>query len=43
MQDVARAAVREYLDHHGADERVRRSIEDVLPAYRELFERLGRA
>jgi hypothetical protein len=43
MQDVARAAVREYIANHGADEQVRRSMAETLPRYQELFERLGRA
>lgn len=43
MQDVARAAVREYIENHRVDDKVRRSIEEVLPQYRELFDRLGRA
>lgn len=42
MNDVARAAVREYLANHGADEQVRRSMAEALPRYQELFERLGR-
>ena len=43
MQDVARAAVREYIENHRVDDKVRRSIDEVLPRYRELFDRLGRA
>lgn len=43
MQDVARAAVREYIANHGVDEQVRRSMAETLPQYQELFERLGRA
>jgi hypothetical protein len=42
MNDVARAAVREYIANHGADEQVRRSMAQTVPRYRELFERLGR-
>lgn len=43
MQDVARAAVREYIENHRVNHEVRRSIDEVLPRYRELFDRLGRA
>ena len=42
MQDVARAAVREYIESHGVDDKVSRSIAETLPPYRELFDRLGR-
>lgn len=41
MQELAQAAVREYVTAHSVDALVTSSIEGTLPAYRTLFERLG--
>ena len=43
MQDVAQSAVRDYVASRDVPRRVRRSIESTLPAYRDLFTRLGQA
>lgn len=41
MQDVARQAVREYIDNHSRAELLDRVLDDELPRYAEALERLG--
>jgi predicted transcriptional regulator len=41
MQDVARQAVREYVETHSRAELLDRVLEDELPRYAEALERLG--
>ena len=43
MQDVARAAVREYVDRHDHDEAVDSAAAWVTENFRETLDRLGRA
>lgn len=43
MQELAQAAVHEYVTAHSVDALVTRSITETLPGYRELFDRLGSA
>lgn len=42
MQDVARAAVREYVDRHDHDDAVERAADWVTTNFRETLDRLGR-
>lgn len=42
MQDVARQAVREYIDRTSRRELVDQVLDEVLPQYAEALERLGR-
>ncbi len=41
MQDVARQAVREYVDNHSRAELLDRVLDEELPRYAEALERLG--
>ncbi|MGC5614721.1 ribbon-helix-helix protein, CopG family [Georgenia sp. Z1491] len=42
MQDVARQAVREYVDNHSRAELLDRVLDHELPRYREALDRLSR-
>ncbi len=42
MQDVARQAVREYVENHSRTELLDQVLDDELPRYAEALERLGR-
>lgn len=42
MQEVARQAVRDYIDRTSRRELLDRVLDDVLPQYAEALERLGR-
>lgn len=42
MQDVARAAVREYIESHSRAELLDKVLDEELPRYAEALERLGR-
>ena len=41
MQDVARQAVREYIDQHSRADLLERVLDSELPRYAEALERLG--
>ncbi|WP_187352012.1 ribbon-helix-helix protein, CopG family [Allosaccharopolyspora coralli] len=41
MQDVARQAVREYVETHSRAELLDRVLDEELPRYAEALERLG--
>lgn len=41
MQDVARQAVREYVENHSRSELLDQALDDELPRYAEALERLG--
>ncbi|MFD4365837.1 ribbon-helix-helix protein, CopG family [Rhodococcus sp. NPDC058521] len=41
MQDVARAAVREYVENHSRAELLDQVLDEELPRYAEALERLG--
>jgi predicted transcriptional regulator len=41
MQDVARQAVREYVESHSRSELLDRVLDDELPRFDEALERLG--
>jgi predicted transcriptional regulator len=41
MQDVAREAVREYVERHSHDDLIDRVLDDELPRYAEALERLA--
>jgi predicted transcriptional regulator len=41
MQDVARQAIREYIDGHSRAELLDRVLDEELPRYAEALERLG--
>lgn len=41
MQDVAREAVREYVDNHSRADLLDRVLDEELPRYAEALERLG--
>lgn len=41
MQDVARQAVREYVDNHSRAELLDQVLDEELPRYAEALERLG--
>ena len=41
MQDVARQAVREYVENHSRGELLDQVLEEELPRYAEALERLG--
>jgi predicted transcriptional regulator len=43
MQEVARAAVREYVERHEHDETVDRAAAWVVENFRDTLDRLGRA
>jgi len=42
MQDVAREAIREYVENHSRRELLDQVLDDELPRYAEALERLGR-
>ncbi|QQD76850.1 ribbon-helix-helix protein, CopG family [Curtobacterium sp. YC1] len=42
MQDVARAAIREYIEHHSRTDLIDGILDRELPRYAEALERLGR-
>jgi hypothetical protein len=41
MQEVARQAIREYIDGHSRAELLDRVLDEELPRYSEALERLG--
>jgi hypothetical protein len=41
MQDVARQAIREYVENHSRSELLDRVLDDELPRYAEALKRLG--
>ena len=41
MQDVARQAVREYIENHSRTELLDRVLDEDLPRYAEALKRLG--
>lgn len=41
MQDVAREAVREYVDRHSREELLSRVLDEEIPRYAEALRRLG--
>ena len=41
MQDVARAAVREYVDRHALSRKVDDALDILTPRYRDVLDRLG--
>lgn len=41
MQDVARAAVREYVERRSKQQRLHEILDSELPRYAEALERLG--
>lgn len=41
MQEVARAAIREYIDHHSRAELLDRVLDEEIPRYAEALRRLG--
>jgi predicted transcriptional regulator len=41
MQDVARAAVREYIDRHSRRQLLDEVLDEELPRYAEALKRLG--
>lgn len=41
MQDVAREAIREYVENHSRGELLDRVLDEDLPRYAEALERLG--
>lgn len=41
MQDVARAAVREYIENHSKADLIDRVIAEEMPRYAEALDRLG--
>jgi predicted transcriptional regulator len=41
MQDVARQAIREYVENHSRAELLDQVLDDELPRYAEALERLG--
>jgi predicted transcriptional regulator len=43
MQDVARQAIREYVENHSRAELLDEVLDAELPRYAEALERLGRA
>jgi hypothetical protein len=42
MQEVARQAIREYVEVHSRAELLDRALDEQLPRYAEALERLGR-
>lgn len=42
MQDIARAAIREYIEHHSRADLIDGILDRELPRYAEALERLGR-
>ncbi len=41
MQDVARAAIREYVEQHSRADLLDRVLDEQLPRYAEALDRLG--
>jgi predicted transcriptional regulator len=41
MQEVARSAIREYVENHSRRELLDRVLDEELPRYAEALERLG--
>jgi len=41
MQDVARAAVREYVDRRAVTQKVDEALDILTPRYRDVLDRLG--
>lgn len=41
MQDIARQAVREYVEHHSSADLLDRVLDKQLPRYAEALKRLG--
>jgi predicted transcriptional regulator len=41
MQDIARAAVREYVDRRTLRTKVEHALDELTPRYADLLERLG--
>ncbi len=41
MQEVARSAVREYIDRHSRDDLIDRVMDTELPRFADALERLG--
>ena len=41
MQEVARAAVREYVDRHALARKVDDALDILTPRYRDVLDRLG--
>lgn len=41
MQEVARQAVREYVENHSRSDLLDAVLDEELPRYAEAFERLG--
>ncbi|HZN17765.1 MAG TPA: hypothetical protein VFB84_06180 [Micromonosporaceae bacterium] len=41
MQEVARTAIREYIDHHSRAELLDRVLDEEIPRYAEALRRLG--
>ena len=41
MQDVARQAVREYVESHSREDLIDQVLDEELPRYAEALERLG--
>ena len=42
MQDVAKQAVREYVENHSRHDLLRNVLDEELPRYAEALERLGK-
>jgi hypothetical protein len=42
MQDIAREAIREYIEHHSRSDLIDRVLDRDLPRFAEALERLGR-
>ena len=42
MQDVARAAIREYVEQHSRADLLDQVLDEQLPRYAEALDRLGR-
>ncbi|MGI8627332.1 MAG: ribbon-helix-helix protein, CopG family [Geodermatophilaceae bacterium] len=42
MQEITRAAVREYVERHSRDDLLDKVIDEELPRYAEALDRLGR-
>ena len=41
MQDVARSAVREYVERHSREDLLNQVLDEELPRYREALDRLA--
>ncbi len=42
MQEIARAAIREYIEHHSRSDLIDSILDRELPRYAEALDRLGR-